>query len=175
MEAAPPERSESMRDLSTRLQQVQRAARRGAKSMTESPALIDLAEEEAIHGFEQAVLAGRAICNLASWAFAVGKNAVRSHSRTRGRPAKLDADRLVDAHPASGPQGGPPPVSRRRLGTWLRRHREHLRGNQFKVCQVLAAGASYHAAARLLGMDRTNLKRTFRSALRRLARVIDEE
>jgi DNA-directed RNA polymerase specialized sigma24 family protein len=154
-------------DLKTSLERVRRAAREGAKSATRSPPLIDFAEERAVEHFEDAVLQGKGVGNLVAWAYMIGRNAALAGFRAhRGKKLR----RLEEWDQPVGTEGDSvlSPGTRQQLKDWLRRHPTRITVKQLRVAKLLASGCSYHRAAKKLRMDRSNLKRMFNKALRRL-------
>ncbi|MBX3465062.1 MAG: sigma-70 family RNA polymerase sigma factor [Planctomycetes bacterium] len=121
----------------------------------------------AVEQWENAILAGKQVGNWLRWASRVAANAAkrlapRSSMQRRGALSSVDAQppetRFV------------PQASRRALLAALAQRNDRLRGRQFEVVCVLAReGMSIHRAAKELCMSRFNLRRAFRSALRRLS------
>lgn len=145
------------------------AARRGARSVGATAQIAADAAERTFVAWTAAVLRDRSILDVQAWAFRVGANAARriagheaKHRGLRAR-AVLAANRSGGAHAAFGNR------ERARLRALLAAHGNALRGRQAEVLEhLIQTKASFHAAARALGMDRTSLRRSFQSGLQRL-------
>lgn len=139
------------------------AARRGAASVCGRPATVQIAAEVAVERWEDAVVARRAdIADPESWVFRVAANAAKrlvgsgaGGSDGASDLAEATASRLEYLELAA------------RLPAMLHVHRRALTRTQQRVGVVLARpGMTLHEAARVLRMDRSNLRRTFRRLLR---------
>jgi DNA-directed RNA polymerase specialized sigma24 family protein len=155
-------------ELHLQLQLVRRMARKGARSATSSAPLVDLAVEATVNSFEDAILRKKAIGSLAAWTYRVARNAALRAAGRRGPRWTTNQRWDVGSIETDGDRGVLPRLPRQQLRRLLGSHRAALTPVQFRVLALLADGCSYHHAAKSLRMDRSNLKRTFRAALRRL-------
>ncbi len=162
-------------------QVIERAARRGARSVTSRRQIIDDAVTATFEKWEDALLRQRVVPNWVAWAFKVAANAAR-------RLGRNGAAREVAAADAALAEAALPPstveddadaaearsahaTARRLLRAHLAQKKNLLRGRQLEVLTMLAKeGVSFHQAAKQLGMKRFNVTRAFRSALRRVLR-----
>jgi hypothetical protein len=163
------------------LREVERAALAGARSVTSDARVVADSVEHAVHAWELAVLAKKPLENTPAWAFRVGANAAR---RLSGRPSGVSIE-LVGSDPRhvleraeSEPSGGGSierrlQILRQQVGddpaTWLKSQGIRWRGRQLQVLRkVLEPGMTLRRAAMALGMGRSNLRRSFHSALERI-------
>ena len=159
--------------LDEELRRVERAATRGARSVTHRGQDVKDSVAIAIRQWEAAVIIGKPVADLESWAFRVGANAAKKAcesciqtvdtSLLESRPvAVVDDDEVLESLPGRA-------AIRRLLRAALARRRKNLKGRQIEVVLKLAQPAmSLKRAAKELGMDPSNLRRAFRRALRRL-------
>lgn len=162
-------------------ERVRAAAKRGASGVTSSGQVIADAVDEAVRRWENAEMEKRTIGNWEGWSFRIGANAARklqrkwlatqSDAKTLKGPSsarqiawELSADEgLSDFRSRTASQ-------RRILRAHLARKKNLLRGRQYEVVlKMLEPGMSYHRAAKDLGMERSNVRRSFRSALERIS------
>jgi RNA polymerase sigma factor (sigma-70 family) len=154
------------------IRQIERAAAKGARSVCRSRQVVTDAAARTIERWEEAVVKNKRIERLMAWAFRVGANAAR---RIAGRrPCKIAAAQTLDPTSAQSMpddigQQDVREVLRSQVLTHLESHRSRLRGRQHEVLVALhRAEGSIHQAAKALGMQRYNVKRALKSALRRL-------
>jgi DNA-directed RNA polymerase subunit N (RpoN/RPB10) len=165
-----------MEEPSVDPQRIRRSAEAGARTVTWRRQVVADAGDAAVQQWENAVLAGRCLANAEAWAYRVGANAARTllagpAIRRPGGRRQFDVE-VTGALMDPRCRGTLPLVARAELRTLLRRRRGSLVGRQWEVVQKLTEpGMSLHRAAKELGMDRTSLRRCFRSALRRLGRA----
>jgi len=152
------------------------AAARGARRVTRGQQVVADAAVNTVQRWESVVLRGRAIADLESWASRVGANEAK-RLLARSRPytnrsvdghapdASVDIEAVApgeDCVPDGGGAGLPRPAEGRELARW----KKILRGRQFEViARMLRPGMTLSRAAKELGMDRTNVRRSWRSAL----------
>ena len=156
---------------------VRRAAQQGARSVTTRRQLVEDVVVFTIERWENAQLRGRTVANWRAWAFRVAANAAKRLASER-RPESLQATiALVHeasaAHAERAHQTGTGGRSiRRLLRAHLAQKKKLLRGRQLEVLLKMAEpNMSFHRAAKELAMNRSNLSRTFKSAMRRLLTV----
>lgn len=154
---------------------VRRAAARGARSVSRRRQVIDDAVQLTLEKWQLSLLRGRRPRHAESWAFRVGANAAM----------RIGAKKLIESvdpreflHPLVTMVRGGAVESLHHVGREVARsllcaqlvvRQKWLRGRQFAVVQKLCEpGMSLHKAAKELGMDRSNLRRSFVRALRRL-------
>jgi DNA-directed RNA polymerase specialized sigma24 family protein len=149
------------------------AARRGALAITKQPAIVEDAAGETLDRWHDAMLRNRSVSDWPAWAYAVARNAAKRLLSRQHRAAVPLHDGLVEATASSqDPADGDhiPPEVRRALANYLASKSNLLRGRQLEVVLKLAEpDMTYRRAAKELCMPRFNLKRSFRSALRRLS------
>ncbi len=146
--------------------EVRAAARAGARSVTRRRQVVADAVEEASYQWLLRNYAGGAdVRSPRSWAFAVGANTAKRLAKGPGESGRRDptVDSLETLAATRAAE------IRARLASGLEACRPLLTRKQFEVVQVLArSGSSLHRAARMLGMDRSGLRRVFQRALMRL-------
>lgn len=167
-----------MREPAHDCEAVRRAAQQGARSVSRGRQCLADAVAATVDRWEDAVLRGRTIVDLERWAFRVAANSARAiAARARSRrerngamdPGAIDEplSRLLIQETGEAPVGN---AKRRVLHALLARRGKCLRGRQLEVVLLLARpGMTFHRAAKELAMARFNVKRAFRSALRRLS------
>lgn len=133
--------------------------------------IVEDAVDVATERWEAAVLAGKVIDDLPGWSFRVGANAAR---RLAGRNVAVKRDGALDAAALlTDRHSSVSPAVKKTRGRVLRAvvtNRKKLIGRQFDVVTKLSEpGMSLHRAAVELGIDRTNLRRSFKAALKRLS------
>jgi DNA-directed RNA polymerase specialized sigma24 family protein len=160
---------ESLHDL------VQRAAARGARSVTTTRQLIADAVQVTLERLEDKALCGAVAGDWAAWAFRVAANAAKrlamGQSRWRSEPLGSLKDQQADS---AGPledtgsdRGERPSLEVLLSSVDVRTVRR--RGRMLEVVEKMACpGMSFRRAARDLGMSPSNVARSFRSALRLL-------
>jgi DNA-directed RNA polymerase specialized sigma24 family protein len=163
-------RSRALEIPESLLATVTKFSRIGARTVTTQRQVAEDAGVKAVQQWEQALLANKRITQLAAWAFRVGQNAARQIASRRRSTLEVD---LLSVHAAAREDDQPPPAladqGRVNVAGLLEEHAHLLRGRQAEVVRKLSErGMSFHQAARELGMHRCNVKRTFRSALKRL-------
>lgn len=165
---------------------VRRGAARGARSITTRRQVVADVVEATVAKWEDVVRADRRFSNVSAWAFRVGQNEAKRALRRRrettwgtellrsgelllreDRPS--DADAMADREAATEARTR----AKKLLRAKIVRQRKILIGRQLEVMLKLCDDRelSLHAAAKELGMDRQNLKRSFLSGLARLARA----
>lgn len=161
------------------MQAALRGASRGATSATSSRQTRADAIAIALERWETAILRSKHIVNVERWAFRVAANAARRLTKRHEIPVgtmpqerdSREGPRTPSA--SESVHGSPPPTkmpSRHELLTVLHRLGKFLRGRQLEVALKLAErGMTLHRAAKELAMHRCNVRRAFRSALRKLA------
>jgi len=154
---------------------IRRSAGRGARSATRNRRLQHEAIETTMDRWADAVLRATAVRDGQRWAFRVAANAARSFARRAGSarvPHPMsDLVYLRSIVTEVGDDEAVPAARQRVLRALLARQKKKLRGRQLEIVQKLAEpGMTFHRAAKELAMARYNLKRSFRSALRRLAK-----
>ncbi|MFN6193123.1 MAG: RNA polymerase sigma factor [Planctomycetota bacterium] len=145
------------------------SARNGARTICHQRQIVEDAVTEAADRFVDALLSGRRIANLQSWAFAVGANSAKSLLRARMRPL----GDLAAPCSAAVPSVRPPEESFGLdvLGALIVQHADQLVGRQLDVLLCLCRrGGTLYGVARDLGMDPATVRRSFRAALGRLER-----
>lgn len=159
--------------------EVRKAAVRGARSATSSRQLQDDAVTYTVERWEEAVLRSKCVCRPSAWAYRTAANAVRRMAKDLRRFANEvelpswnlvvePSTDVVDADPGFTPNTGDA-CWRRALRARLSANKMCLRGRQREIVLKMAeVGMSFHRAAKELAMPRFNVRRTFRSALRRL-------
>ncbi|MCU0867332.1 MAG: sigma-70 family RNA polymerase sigma factor [Planctomycetes bacterium] len=121
-------------------------------------------------------MATKAIRDGERWAYRVAANAARSIARREAASIATvamveSAFEAPDGLHAPCDNGKVAEASHRVLRAMLARRRNLLRGRQLEVTlKMTERGMTFHRAAKELGMTRYNVKRSFRSALRRLAK-----
>ncbi len=164
-----------MKELRPVVEVVRDSALRGARSVTSRKQFVEDAVLQTLVQWEEAVLKGKKIGDLERWAFRVAANAAkRSHGAKH-----VGVVGLLELGAGSG--GGSDEGSDSRsdvaglravLPTQLCRKKNLLRGRQLEILLKLAQpGMTQNRAARELGMDPSNLRRTFRSGLARLKKL----
>lgn len=155
-------------DLETAIRTVRCAAQAGARTITTLRQVVEDASDSAVERWERQVMAGKQPRDIERWAFRVGMNAARSGlgCLTAAEVGQLHKNtESLDFASAAGIPG----AARRLLRAQVARQRKKLRGRQMEVALKLCEpGMSLHRAARELGMDRSNVRRSLRSALERL-------
>lgn len=158
---------------------VRRAAARGARTATRSRQRCEDAVEITMQRWADATVRGKGVRDWQQWAFRVAANAALklrgSHSVAPvddQSPAAVQAAlEALDAAHSEDQAGVQSQLAgmRRMLRARLALHRNLLRGRQFEVLAHMAKqGMTFHRAAKELGMARFNVRRAFRSGLRRL-------
>ncbi len=156
---------------------IRRAAARGARTCTRSRQTIDDAARFAIERWEDAVIRKKHIADWEAWAYRIGTNAARKLGQVQADTGSSTAESALGqaaARPAQGHEDAAETRSmrvtaKRILRAHLTRNQNLLRGRQLEVVLKLAQpNMSLHRAAKEIGMARPNLRRAFRSALRRL-------
>jgi DNA-directed RNA polymerase specialized sigma24 family protein len=156
---------------------VARPATRGARAATGSNQDVADAVAATIERWEDATIRRKLLRNPEGWAFRVAANFIRSGCRKQVQPTgggstfdRVDAnERGVDDRPESSRSLDD---QRQLVAAFLARHQRLLRGRQWEVIlKMTDPSMSLARAAKELGMDRANLRRTFRSALARIARI----
>jgi DNA-directed RNA polymerase specialized sigma24 family protein len=157
---------------------IRRAAQRGARSATRKRQCQQDGVAAALDRWEDALLRGRAILDPERWAYRVAANearslAARAPSRRELDPAGAlgEIDKQLNRLLHEDADRAEIRTTRSRvIRALLARRRKTLRGRQLEVVMILARpGMTFHRAAKELAMPRFNVKRSFRSALRRLA------
>jgi DNA-directed RNA polymerase specialized sigma24 family protein len=154
---------------------VLQAARRGASSVARDLALVSAATESALERFENALLSGKRVGDWVGWAFRVGANAAKKLATRRRAPAgRASPSAWLESRSEPGtedhPEDRPDAESVRAAVAALQENRSGaLTSWQAMVLQkLLVPGMTFHRAARELGKDRSNVKRSFRRALARV-------
>ena len=109
------------------------------------------------------------IADPEAWAFRVAKNAARKLGRQFGCRADPRPCEILDALPARAVRASVSPDERECIRQSITVNKEKFRGRQVEVALKLTEPQmSLRRAAEELGMERCNLKRSFRGALKRL-------
>ena len=163
-------------DRQRQMDEVRRAALRGARTVTKMRQAIADSADHAVAQWSKAVTGGRGMPGkLEAWAFRVGANAAKVNA-ARMPPGGMAPDGQV-SWAISLPEDEEVSLARiaeigrarQILRAQLKLHRRKLVGRQFEVaCRLCRSGMTLHRAAKELGMDRTSLRRSFHAALRRL-------
>lgn len=142
------------------------AATRGARSITSRTQVVADAVEVAMERWAAAAMSRKSILDWQAWVGRVAANAAKRLA-TAARRVPLSPSRQAAAKiPLASTL---PALERRRLRRAILRRQEVLAGRQLEVVLKLCEHEmTLHRAARELAMDRANLRRTFRAALRRL-------
>lgn len=165
-----PREVDAMDPLAVSLSALLRAAQRGARSITRNRQIIEDAVVVALQRWEQKLVRGLSVGDLGAWAYCVGANAARDLTRKAATARVICSDRAVDEPIREPAPDAALAMQRGQLRVQARRRQHVLVGRQFEVVMMLCRpGVSLHMAARALKMDRANLRRSFRAALRRLA------
>ncbi len=154
-----PERMQ--RDLAV----VEKAARAAVRA--ETGPVAEAAVEHTTAAYLQHVLTGGVIEHPAGWGDVVAR---RFAEEQRRRPITRSLECAGVTKQAAGPaaaaqHGGI------ELDAWLRRHGWILTESQRRTVRAVRRTGSFHAAARALGRDRSSVRRSFASAMRRLQRL----
>lgn len=167
-----------MREPAHDSEAVRRAARSGARSVSRCRQHVEDAVAAALDRWEDALLQGKAIADCERWAYRVAANAALAiAARARARrerdgavdPGGID-ESLRQLLVQENEDLSPASSKRRVLAAALARRGKKLRGRQLEVVLLPARpGMTFHRAAKELAMARFNVKRAFRSALRRLS------
>lgn len=159
-----------MEDLEVIERVVRAGAKRGALSVSKDRQVVADAIEQAQAQWVEAVLGERKVADWSAWAFRVAANAAKKIGKLRagGRLGRLDENArmtqvlgraLVDE------------AERERMRAYVLRNESRLVGRQRDVLlRMCEPGMSLHRAAKELGMDRSSLRRSFKSGLERLKR-----
>ncbi len=172
-----------MRDPGISEAAIARAARRGAMAVTLRPQIIADAVAATLDRWHDALLRQHVVHDWSAWAARVASNASKKLARKnspRGGAARDATSADIAPQAARSEDDAEADESTRSRATLRRLLRAHLaqrrnllRGRQLEVVSKLAKpGMSFHQAAKELGMPRFNVKRAFRSALRRLLRQV---
>jgi DNA-directed RNA polymerase specialized sigma24 family protein len=138
-------------------------ARRGARSVTRYPQVIEDAVDSTLERWEDALLKHKVIADAEGWAYRVASNAAKriGASRKRRSPSANDVPTQDERPYYFGSEW-----TKEDLLDAVLRMRQFFRGRQFEVISLLCRDCpSFHAAAKSLRMDRSNFRRTFKSAL----------
>jgi DNA-directed RNA polymerase specialized sigma24 family protein len=132
----------------------------------------------AFEQWESASMAGKEVKNWEAWIYRVAANAAK---RLAARCNVSGAHPLatIEAAMDAGGDGTTDPAATQaesHFGEWRQSLQRRLgeldpllRGRQLEVLRKMAEpGMTFHRAAKELGMPRTNVRRAFRSGLRRL-------
>jgi hypothetical protein len=177
--AAPPEHSTEAssvvpREVATAvtakaLEEVRRAAERGASTRSHFRRAIHEAGEKAVEAFEMVVLAGRSLGDASHWAFRVGQHAAIAASKLARRH-----ECLAEHHRVARPPGEAPAEHLRHRSLPQGWETRLTKKQLLVVTKLLEPGVSLGRAAKDLAMDRSGMRRTFHRAIARLARLAEE-
>jgi DNA-directed RNA polymerase specialized sigma24 family protein len=147
---------------------VEAAAKRGATSVSSDRQLIADAMEHTRACWVTAVLREKHVADWGAWAFRVAANAAKRIRKTRSKQRKAGLEEAVCLlAPAKNPKSLV--ELRAKLRAKIIARKEKLIGRQCEVLLKLCEpGISYHRAAKELGMDRSSLRRSFRSGVKRM-------
>lgn len=159
-----------MTDSGWDLEVILRAATAGARSVSSRMRAVTDAVEVAVARWEDAIVRGRPFANVEAWAFVVARNAAKRWKRPE---ADLPVGRADDASNHAMEEGDRDrsEITGQPLADVVRHLTDRIsfRGRQHQVlCKLCEPGMTLRRAAEALGMDRTNLRRAFRSALKRI-------
>lgn len=174
-----------MEELTNEEGMVRSAALRGARSVTRSRQMQEDAVAYSMERWEEAVMRGKHVSRWEAWARRTGANAAkRLASRHRLPSAKsegldaglvtaalddVDGQFQADARGDGVKEATNVAMCRRLLRAHLAQKKNLLRGRQLEVVLKMSVqGMSFHRAAKELAMPRCNVRRSFRSAIRRL-------
>lgn len=158
------------------LREVEKSAHAGAKSATDRIQVVRDAVEHTVNVWTLAVLGHHEIENPKSWAFRVGQNAAR-------KLAALNAKTEFWEHATEGmkhepsvarvePNVAPGDVTADQLKAMIASMVSQLTLNQCAVgSKMCEPGMTLHRAAKELGKDRSDVRRTWKSLLARLRRI----
>jgi len=157
------------------VEEIRRCALRGARSVTSRRQVVEDACDVAVQQWENAVLSRKAVEDWCAWVFRVGANAARrlAGCRQAGRAA-TNLDVVLESAASWVESAGDAPlpaVDRAELREFVLGNKARFVGRQWEVLMKLTeGGVSVHRASRELGMDRKSLRRSFRTALKRIRR-----
>ncbi len=151
--------------------EIRRAAKRGATAVTARRQVTADAVEMTIARWQDALLQRKEVADWEAWAYRVGANAAKKLATHRGAAVEsavpLEHLAATDRPSATSPLSG---TQRLRLRAQILDRKHHLVGRQLQVLLKLCEpGMSLHRAAKELGMPRFNVRRAFRSGLRRIS------
>ncbi len=151
------------------LEVIRMAAARGARSQTVHTQNVTDAIEATVEAWENKLMNCRAVRNWEAWAFRVAANAAKRAAARSPRAISIPSAGAGQSPPGDHHGLDPTPALRRTLRLAIVSRGSRLIGRQLEVVlKLLEPQMSLHRAARELCMDRTALRRSFRTALARL-------
>jgi DNA-directed RNA polymerase specialized sigma24 family protein len=155
--------------MDTAEEELRRAAERGARSVTHELQVVRDAAERTLQRWLSKAARQRSIADPEAWAFQVGKNAARELGRRSQTSVRLESCEFLDMLQVQDVRSSVSQEQRDELRRRINANKKILKGRQFEVALKLTEpGMSLHRAAKDLGMQRWNLRRSLQGALRRL-------